>query len=144
MLQDVELAGMGKGGREPGGSGRGGARIADLVAEHHALAEALAAVPLVVSTDDLLRRVEETQDAVDRLGLGGGGSWAALEAMTDLGVGLLKLVAAIPASSPDEARRRATAYARQRCGTGVAGLLSYALERDRRRLGMSLHDLAAA
>ena len=93
-----------------------------------------------VSTDALLDLAEATQDAVDQLGTGG--TWPALDAVTRLGIEMLMIVAAVPAASHAEVRRRARAYVRQRCDADVAVVLAYALESDRRLHGMGLRDLA--
>ena len=116
-------------------------RVADLLVERRSPAEANTDVTHLVSGSDLLTLAEVAQDAVDRLGLGGNGTWAALEAMTRLGIEVLRILTEIPPRSRGEVRRRGAIYARQRCDAAFADFLARSLENDCELYGINPRDL---
>ena len=125
-----------------GFAGRSPSDAVGLLVDRFDVAKAVTALELISSNEELMDLAEESQDIVDRLGLGVGGASEDLETLTLVGVRALMSVAVTPAPTPAEVRRRATAYARQRCDARVATMLAFSLERDRQLHRMSIRDLA--
>ena len=113
-----------------------------LLVDRFDAAKALTALELINSSDEFLDLAEAAQDAAARLGLGVGDTHDDLETLTLVGVRALMAVAATPAATPADVRRRARAYARQRCDQRVATMLAVSLEKDRRLHRMSLREVA--
>ena len=117
-------------------------RLSEVLSDHLPPRLAIAAVPWLTPSDEILALAEAAQRASDKLGLGIAEASSPLTLLTTVGVRALGSLSTIPSVSPEEVSRRARVYADQRCDARTAALFSHSLELDRRRHRMSLRDMA--